>query len=112
MSDTPDAADAIPADAVENTADGEPLGEPGKAALEAERRARKEAERQAREARDQLTALRAEQARERVARAKGLTDAQARYLSGSDVDELEARPTGSWPRSSPTRPRNADRRNG
>lgn len=61
-----------------------------KKALEAERKARREAEKAAREATDQLTALQSQALRAKVAAAKGLTEAQAEFLTGSTEEEMTA----------------------
>jgi hypothetical protein len=68
-------------------ADG-PLGEGGKAALQAERRARQEAERQAREAQERLRELEAADARRAVATEKQLTPQQAELLTGATREEM------------------------
>lgn len=86
MSRDGDTAGATPApqpDATPGSTSDEPLGEGGKKALDEERKARREAERRLRE-------VETAQTRRQVAADKGLTDAQARYLTGDTRDELEA----------------------
>jgi hypothetical protein len=66
----------------------EPLGEGGKKALEAERRARRDVERDLRKARERITEFERGDLLREVAAEKGLTAAQARRLSGSTREEL------------------------
>jgi hypothetical protein len=68
----------------------EQLGDAGKRALDAERKARREAERQAREANDRATELEGAELRRSVAAEKGLSDDQAKFLSGSSREEMIA----------------------
>ena len=65
------------------------LGPGGKAALDAERAARREAERRANEATDRAAKLEAAELRRTVAAAKGLSDAQAKFLAGDDAAAME-----------------------
>lgn len=85
------------------------LGEGGRKALEAERKARRDAECELRELKERLAGIDAETLRRDVAEAKGLTPDQARRLNGTTREELEAdaddllaaiRPGGATP---PTR---------
>ncbi|MCZ7528847.1 MAG: hypothetical protein M5U14_22210 [Acidimicrobiia bacterium] len=66
------------------------LGEAGKRALDAERRARRDAERRERELRARVEELETAELRRDVAAEKGLTAEQARRLTGSTREELEA----------------------
>lgn len=86
-SDTTSDTDTAPAADTGDPGDG--LGDAGKRALEAERQARREAERAAREAQARLRELELANERRDVAAAKGLTDAQARFLTGTTREELE-----------------------
>lgn len=74
---------------------GEPetegLGDGGRKALDTERTARKAAEKQAREASERLVALEAADTRRAVAAEKGLSDAQAAFLTGDDRDAMAAK---------------------
>ncbi len=67
------------------------LGDGGKKALEAERKARREAEHKAREASDRATALERAELRRSVASEKGLTEEQAGFLDGEDREQMAAR---------------------
>ena len=76
-----------PDNQTDTKSDDEPLGEPGKKALEAERRARREAEKRHQELEAKVAAMeRAELVRE-VAADKGVP---ADLLTGEDRDDLEA----------------------
>lgn len=66
------------------------LGEQGRKALAAERDARQEAERRNAELAERLEKVERQQARGQVAAAKGLSEAQAAYLTGTTQEELEA----------------------
>lgn len=66
------------------------LAEGGRKALEAEREARKRAEREAREKAERLAELERAEARRRVAKDKGLTEAQAAFLRGENAEEMAA----------------------
>ncbi|WP_395105267.1 hypothetical protein [Actinomadura sp. SCN-SB] len=68
----------------------ETLGESGIKALKAEREARRQAEKALADANRRLADIEAAQLRADVARAKGLTDAQAKRLTGTTREELEA----------------------
>lgn len=70
------------------------LGEPGKKALQEERKARQAAERTAREAQERVSALEAADMRREVAADKGLTDAQAAYLTGDSREDMETAADG------------------
>lgn len=114
---TPDPAQDDPASDPDNTPDpdADQLGDPGKKALEAERKARRDAEKQLRDVQSQLKELNdkdksetdklresvaelkkdrdekaAKALRHEVAMAKGLTAAQAKRLVGTTQEELEA----------------------
>ena len=70
------------------TTEPEPLGDPGKKALDAERSSRRAAEREAKEARERLGNLeRAERVRA-VAADANLSSEQAEFLSGDTEEEL------------------------
>lgn len=66
------------------------LGEGGIKALKAERDARRDAEKALADANRRLADIETAQLRADVARAKGLTDAQAKRLTGNTREELEA----------------------
>ncbi|MCZ7526562.1 MAG: hypothetical protein M5U14_09405 [Acidimicrobiia bacterium] len=66
------------------------LGDAGKRALDAERRARRDAERRERELRARVAELESAELRRDVAAEKGLTAEQARRLTGATREELEA----------------------
>ena len=70
--------------------DDAPLGENGIKALQREREARRAAEKTIAELRAKMAELETASARRDVAAAKGLTEAQARFLTGSTREELEA----------------------
>jgi hypothetical protein len=80
MTDTPTTTDDKPAES--------DLGDAGKAALTAERKARAEAERQAQEARARADKLERAELVRTVAAEKGLTDSQASFLTGESHEEL------------------------
>ncbi|GLZ10262.1 hypothetical protein Acsp04_04970 [Actinomadura sp. NBRC 104425] len=67
-----------------------PLGENGIKALQREREARKAAEKELAEVRAKMAEMQAAALRREVAAAKGLTEAQARFLTGETREELEA----------------------
>ena len=117
---SPAPADAPPPDPAPSVTDDEQLGEPGKRALAAERKAARDAQRQLVEARAQLQAIedagkselqkatdaaakaqadadeaRQELARERVARKHGLSDEDLELLTGTEeqMERLAARIT-------------------
>jgi hypothetical protein len=88
MGDTTEPAKgSLPAAAA---APADDLGEGGKRALEAERKARREAERQLQELQAQLHERELDDLRRDVASAKNLTPSQARRLVGATREELEA----------------------
>jgi hypothetical protein len=73
---------------------GDTLGEGGRKALEAERKARREAERRASEATARARELELANERRDVATAKGLTAEQAKYLTGDSKEDLESAADG------------------
>lgn len=81
------------------------LGESGKKALQEERKARQAAERTAREAQERVSALEAADMRREVAAAKGLTDAQAQYLTGDSREVLESAADGMLAAFGPPQPK-------
>lgn len=66
------------------------LGDAGRKALDAERKARRDAERRAHDAEERLKAIEAAELRRRVAAAKGLSETQAKRLHGETEEELTA----------------------
>ena len=73
------------------TTEPEPTNDDGaKKALEAERRARKEAEARARDLASRVAELESADLRREIASERGLTSAQAKRLTGSTREELEA----------------------
>lgn len=81
------------------------LGAGGAKALEAEREARKAAERRSAELTERLEKIERDQARRQVAADKGLSDAQAAYLTGATREELEASADGLLSAFAPATPR-------
>lgn len=74
----------------ERTPDMGTLGDAGTRALKAEREARKAAENALKNANERIAALEGADVRREIASDKGLTAAQARYLTGSTREELAA----------------------
>lgn len=84
---TPPAA-AAESSATTGAGEEEPLGDAGRRALADERRARREAETRAREALERAAELERAELVRAVAGQRGLTDAQAAFLTGGTEAEL------------------------